>query len=522
VSAARVVLAVARADTRERMRRYSFLVTVGATVYIGYLVNAGWMSLRLSGYRGAANSAWVGSQMAVIISALLTLAGFYLVKGNITRDYSTGVGEILATTRLSRAHYMLGKLLSNVAVLGAVVGVLAAAAIVMQLLAGERSHVDAAALLLPLVLIALPAMTATAALAVLFESIRPLRGGLGNVVYFFTWTTLLVVAVTSGGVWDLTGVSLLQGSMQAALLAQHPGAHPGFAIQIHPPRHAETFVWDGLAWTGAVVAGRLVWVAVAVALALLAAALFGRFDPARGGAGARGMAAPEGGAGAAEVLPPASRRPAPPLGALAAPSPRFSFAALLLAQLRLLLTGQSWWWRLVAGGLIAAQLAAPLAASLHPALVLAWVWPILVWSSLGCRPFADRVDQVLWTAPAPVRRQLPAEWLAGVATAALAGAGAGVRLLLAADGRGIAAWASGCLLIPALALALGSLTGGSKAFEAVWLVVWYVGLLQKAPLLDIAGTTPAAIGRTAPAAIALMALALVGVAALVRVRRLRC
>ncbi len=515
------VLAVARADARERMRRYGFLVTLGATVYIGYLVNAGWMSLRLSGYRGVANSAWVGGQMAVIVSSLLTLVGFYLVKGSVARDHETGVGEILATTRLSRADYMLGKLLSNAAVLAAIVAILAVAAVAMQLLAGETGHVDLAALLAPMAFIALPAMVATGGIAVVFESVRPLRGGLGNVVFFFAWMFLLVLAVTSGGWFDLTGVSLLNDSMLTALQAQHPGVNAGFAIQIRPPQHAETFVWEGLTWTSSLIARRLAWVAFAAVLALIAAALFDRFDPARGrprvasgGTGAEPPQVPV--AGATGRRPPTTSLTALPPALL-----RFSFPALWLSECRLLLAGRGVWWLLVAAGLIAAQLAAPGAAAVHPALVLAWIWPLLVWSPMGCRPLADRVDQVLWSAPAPIARQLPAEWLAGAALAAAAGAGAAVRTLAAGDVRGLAAWASGCLLIPALALALGSLTKSSKTFEIVWLVVWYVGPFQQAPFLDIAGTTPLAVGRSAPLGVALIAAGLVAVAALARRRQLR-
>ena len=65
-----------------------------------------------------------------------------------------------------------------------------------------------------------------------------------------------------------------------------------------------------------------------------------------------------------------------------------------------------------------------------------------------------------------------------------------------------------------------SLLHGSM-LEIVWLVAWYVGLLQRAPFLDIAGSTPQAIGRTAPVAVVLVACALVALAALARSRRLR-
>ena len=518
MSDARVVLAVARADARERMRRYSFLVTLGAAIYIGYLVNVGWLSLRLSGYRGVANSAWVGGQMAVIISSLLTLVGFYLVKGSVARDHETGVGEILATTRLSRLQYMFGKLLSNAAVLASIVAILAAAAIVMQVLAGETDRVDLGGLLAPMALIAVPAMAATAALAVLFEAIRPLRGGLGNVVFFFLWTFLLVISIQAGGVWDLTGIRLLQGSMLDALRAQDPGASASFAIQIRPPEDAATFVWNGVAWSPPAIALRLAWLGFAAAATALAAAVFDRFDPARGG----GRATPP------SALPaPATPGAEPAAGrsiaysALAAPAMRFSFPALWRAECRLLLAGRTGWWLLVAATLLVAQAVAPAPASLHPWLVLAWIWPLLVWSPMGCRQRRDRVDQVLWSAPSPVVRQLAAEWLAGAALAAAAAAVVAARLLLAGDARGLAAIVAGSLLIPALALALGAVTGGSKTFEIVWLVVWYVGPLQRAPFLDVAGTTPAAVGRAAPLGVALLACALVGLASVVRRRHLR-
>ncbi len=517
MTAARAVLAVALADTRERTRRYGFLVTLGATVWVGYLVNVGWVALRVSGYRGISNSAWVGGQMAVIVSLLLTLAGFYLVKGSVARDHATGVGEILAATRLSRLEYTFGKLLSNTAVLASIVAILAAAAVVMQLVAREADRVDIAALLAPLALIALPAMAMTAALAVLFEALRPLRGGLGNVVYFVVWTLLLLAAVGAGGAWDLTGVSLLHGSMLDTLRAQHPDAGIAFTLKIQPPAAAATFLWTGLAWTPRAIGGRLVWVGLATVATALAAALFDRFDPARGGR--------RGAGGGAMTQKPASvptlARPSTPYRALAAPATHFSFVTLWLAECRLMLAGRSWWWLAGAAGLLAGQLLAPAPAHLHPWLVLAWVWPLLVWSEMGCRQRRDGVDQVLLAAPSPVVRQLGAEWLAGAALALAAAAGALARALAAGDVRGAAALLSGALLIPALALALGTLTAGSKSFEIVWLLAWYVGLLQRAPFLDLAGATPAAVGRVAPAAVAVAAVGLMSLAAIARRRRLR-
>ena len=55
--APRVLLAIARADALERIRRYSFLVTLAASAWIGWLVVEGQVTMRLGGYAGEGNGA---------------------------------------------------------------------------------------------------------------------------------------------------------------------------------------------------------------------------------------------------------------------------------------------------------------------------------------------------------------------------------------------------------------------------------------------------------------------------------
>ena len=75
----------------------------------------------------------------------------------------------------------------------------------------------------------------------------------------------------------------------------------------------------------------------------------------------------------------------------------------------------------------------------------------------------------------------------------------------------------GALFVPALALALGTLTGGRKTFEVVYVVLWYVGPLNGAAFLDYSGASPGA----PIAGFALATLALAAVAAAARDRRIR-
>ncbi|MGC1796908.1 MAG: hypothetical protein WA713_12545, partial [Candidatus Acidiferrales bacterium] len=49
---------LARADFLERVRRYSFLITLLLAIYFGYLAATGKITLRVGNMRGVYNSAW--------------------------------------------------------------------------------------------------------------------------------------------------------------------------------------------------------------------------------------------------------------------------------------------------------------------------------------------------------------------------------------------------------------------------------------------------------------------------------
>ena len=493
MSTLRVVYHLARADFLERARRYSFLVMLGFVIWIGYLVNTGVIALTLDQYRGVFNSAWVGSLMTLVTTTLVSLAGFYLVKNAIIRDDTTGVGQIIATTPMSRPVYTVGKWLSNFAVLGCIVLVLAGAGVVMQLTKREAATLDLWALLAPLLLVALPAMGLVAALAVLFETVGWLRGGLGNVIVFFGWAAMiaLVIAPAVGGRQqfpDPLGAGLFMPSMMAAAKAAFPAYSGGLTLGVIPKSALQTFVWPGVHWTAGILLVQAGWLVAGLGIALLAALPFDRFDPSRERRPARAArgAAQINAELAAVAAPPASRLTS---GSLTAPTRRFNFIGLWLAELRLMLKGLRWWWYVIALGIIVGGLAAPLADSQKIVLPLAWLWPILVWSSLGNREARYRTGQFIFTGPGIVLRQLAAMLLAGVTVAVLVSAGTAVQLASARDWPGLLAWGAGALFIPSLALALGVWSGSSKLFEVIYVLLWYLGPFSGAAALDFAGAT---------------------------------
>ena len=68
----------------------------------------------------------------------------------------------------------------------------------------------------------------------------------------------------------------------------------------------------------------------------------------------------------------------------------------------------------------------------------------------------------------------------------LTGAGVGIRLLQAGQHSEFLAWLAGASL-PALAMALGVISGSGKAFEALLTAVWYVGPMNHTLGIDYTG-----------------------------------
>jgi len=160
---------------------------------------------------------------------------------------------------------------------------------------------------------------------------------------------------------------------------------------------------------------------------------------------------------------------------------------MLLAELRLLLYRLSWWWYLVAAGLIAASFFLPLETIRQNILPAALVWPLLIWSGLGCRETRSDTRQRFFSAPHPLWNQIPLVWLTGFAVALLMGGDTLVRFGLAGEITSQLSLAAGLLFIPSLALAFGVWTSSIKAFEVVHVVFWYLGLMNKVLKPDYLG-----------------------------------
>ncbi len=514
---ARVIYHLARADFLERVRRYSFLVMLGLVILLGYQTAIGNVRLQLGQYRGEFNSAWIAGMMSIIITFFLGWFGFYLVKGSVARDRETGVGQIMATTPMSRPAYLLGKWISNFAVLMAMVLILMIIGLVIQLISGESSRLDLGVYLTPFIYIVMPLMALVASLAVLFEVIPFLSGGFGNIVYFFGFVMLIPLTMEnlqSIPALEPLGMALLKTDMAQEVMQVYPDYDGSFMLGGLETPIEGTFTWTGIDWTAPVVATRLGYMGFAVLVTLAGSLFFDRFDPSR-----RKPRRRKGSASVETPEPVSVSKPLPAvqLTPLNRTANQFRFARVLVAELKLMLKGQYWWWYLGAVGLIIAGLVNPVEVTRQYLLPLAWIWPILLVSSTGNREARFNMQQIAFSSASPLWRQLPAQWLAGFLVILVMGSGAAVKFLAGGNSAGLLAFLSGALFIPSLALALGVWSGSSKPFEIVYVSLWYLGPLNKVPGLDFIGAQTN--GRPEffiPLSLALIAFAFFG-----RARQLR-
>ncbi|WP_256758465.1 hypothetical protein [Cohnella sp. WQ 127256] len=499
MKALRTIYHIARADFLERVRQFSFLVILGLNMLAAYFFvppsDAGYVTLYMDEYRGIYNSAWVGGSVAISTTLFLTLFGFYLVKSSIQRDDRNKVGPIIAATPVEKLHYLLGKACSNYTVLFTIVSVIMLMSLTMQLVRGEVMQVELWPLLSPFLLLTLPFMFVVAALAVLFESLKVLRGMLGNVIFF-----ILFIGFSSSSSLFGFGTDVITSDMRNKLALLHPdysGDYGSGILILDKP--LKLFEWNGVDWTSGLILQQLLLIPAAFVFVVLAALLFRGFRGSSFSAGSGGDAAVKrqsvnisddtvtATTTSASASSTESERTMLRATSLAPVQLQNSIVPLIRAELRLMMKSVSLGWFVIAAILAVLCLVLPFTVSMNWIWAMTWIWPIVLWSEMGSREVRFRTHTLVASSPRFVSRQLLAVWIAGLMLTGLTGSGMLIRLLLEGDTETLIYWLSAVIFIPSLALAAGVLTHTKRTFEVLYMILWYLGPFNKMPLLNFLG-----------------------------------
>jgi hypothetical protein len=471
------------ADLRQRSRSLRFWATILAFAIATWWflppIEAGYATLTLSdNSRGYYSSAWVGMTLAMIYGSLLSLAGFYLVRGTIVRDIDTRIWQLLMATPMTRAGYLLAKWCSHMTVFAVIVFSGIAVALAMQWFVGEDRSLRPWEMAKPVLLLSMPGLAITAALAVWFDLLPWLRRTLGSVVYFFVWVALLtssVAPMTDGdgsrlrNAWlsDPSGMSVAAVSF-ADVRERQTGTAIDFGFNIGvtnerdaPLRRFEWTSWDLPArqWPG-----RALWLALAL-VSLLAAAPLLDWAAARG---VRTTAQSNAGRHLRwldRALDPLARGP---------------FAALAVAEAKLILRPRALWWWAAAIGLMLAQTFAPL-HGVPTAMLIAWMLCLDVLARGALRESEHGTGELVFTAAGAGHRIAAVRFVVACALLTALSLPGLVRLAATAPLGAIAALAT-MLSLVAWGMSLGATSRNGRFFEVLILICAYIGVQGGGPL----------------------------------------
>lgn len=494
----RATAAILRADLLQRARTPRFwimMIALGAFMWwclppaeADYLTVSVGDSLR-----GRYSSGWVGMSMALIYSPLLSLAGFYLVRGTVTRDLETRTWQLLVATTMSRRAYLVAKWLSHLAVFAGMLLVGLIVALALQLVRGEDMHVDLVELVKPVVVVTLPALGVTAALAVWFDLVPWLRRSAGNVLFFVLFILLVSMGVSQAD-GSANAAPPFPGDFQGLVavendIAQHwPAARAALEAQaarqadVKAPKKDESLglsvgtqdlegkhplLVDWPQWnvSSGIFVARVFWLGLAIVVLLAATPLLDRF-------------AAHAGASATARTRGASLRW---LDRLLAPLQRGTHGTLLAAELRLALRSRRWWWWLGMTIAFIVQLAAP-DKGLVAAILAGWMLSLDLFSRLVLREHDTRTAALVFTAPAMRTKLLATRVAMAIGLAWAVTLPALLRLSMQHPAAAICTLIAG-ISIALWALALGALFRNPRPFELSLLVAGYISL-QGALILD--------------------------------------
>ena len=482
MSTARAVAAVLAADLRQRLRTPRFWLLIAGLAGLMWwcfpAVDRDYLTVSVGeGMRGRYSSAWIGMVAALVYSSTLSLVGFYLVRGTVVRDLETRTWQLLVATTMSRGGYLVAKWLSHMVVFGLLVGAGLAVGLVAQVLRAEDLHIDLLELAKPVLVLTMPSMALTAALAVWFDLVPWLRRSAGNVLFFVLWVLLLSFGVSqaenSAGAalpWpgDPHGLLVAEYDLSRAWPAAEAGKELGLSVGSQALEGKAPVLLDWTHWqvTAQTLRGRAAWLGLALLLLALAVPFLDRCAAHVGNPGkARGDGA-------------RLRW----LDAALSPLQRGSLGALVAAELRMVLRPRRAWWWLALLGTFGVQAFAPEKA-MAVAIIGAWVLAMDVLARLVLREHETHTGALVFTAPGMRVRMLLVRAIVAIGLAWALIVPALLRLAIVQPEAALAALVAG-LSLALWGMATGVLFRNGRMFELVVLAAAYVGV-QGGLLLNV-------------------------------------
>lgn len=177
-------------EVRLRMRRLSSLFAVMAMIAISWAMivdpQTGSSMMAINKARVLYTSSALAMGSASLLSFLLALIGFYLVRGRIVEDLRSGIGSVIASTSVSNSLFLFSRWLGGVAYMLYLVLVAMCAIMILHAIRGD-GPIQLWVYLQTYLLVLAPMTVFAVSAAILFDSLPVLMGKAGDFVYFIAW-----------------------------------------------------------------------------------------------------------------------------------------------------------------------------------------------------------------------------------------------------------------------------------------------------------------------------------------------
>ncbi len=468
-----------------RLRRTStlvlFLFMCAAAFMLMPEAGSGGTTFLIDERRVLLNSAAASLATAMLGGMIFSLAGFYLVSNSIARDVRTGVGSLVASTPVSSARYLAGKLFGNILYLSIIGAVFMTACMGMHLLRGEMP-LEPVVYFRTFGIMFLPLIPVVASIALMFESVPLLSGRGGDALYFFIWTLSIglsaaIVMGTKGRAWllstDISGIGFFIREIETTIKTTSVSIGYATFDRTLPP-----ILFPGLKWIPDIVVPRLISAVIAFPLFGIAWVSFRRFDPAK-----KGMRTKTGLFSRIQQKIGRSWFHIPKVGW---PAGSASFLKGVLLDFRMTLVLSPVVLAVIALSSVAC-LFAPVEVIRATLLPIAFFVLVPLLASIPTRDRAANATELIFSAPIVRQNFVSIKFLSALLTAALVCLVPLIRI--GPDSPfGALELLNGMLFLAAGATILGVLTNTPKTFTAVFLLFLYVAMSSRGvPGFDFAG-----------------------------------
>lgn len=520
---------IGKSDFIDRIRSKNILMITLLMVYISYLFfpeNNSSLYYTLNYfyngffYRGIYNSTWLGWVYTIAFISVVSLIGFYFVRNSIMREKKLLIGEITASTEVKSWIFIFGKAFGNLMFLLLQMFVVILITIIMQFVRGESYFLNPIKLLTPFLILAVPTCFIIAVMAIIFDTVPFLTGTFGNIAYFFMWAGIIVASMQERAysLSDVFGMNtagrivLEQLKCRFKEFKNMDSFNLGVSEALHG--NVKTFVMDKVNISASVLFGRSFWILIGILLLFLVAVFFKRTSLIKGKSAGRAKDTKKN-----EKSKNYNHQNRVVLSPIFENKTYSNNFFIIESKFKIMLALPNLWWYgiviMCSVGVIFAQ-----GDNLYKLLIPAiWILPIFIWSKLGTIERNFHMEDYLLTYKNYRNAELLNSITAGIIFTIIINISVIIKFLMLRNLIGVLYVLMAVFFVNALGMFIGSAFASSTAFEMIYIILWYVGVLNSLPSLNFIGLAKNGACTYIPVVFFLIGIALVIMSVVIKNKR---